>query len=196
MGCSGSRTAWRAISAARVPPGSRTTTGSILLARMHSVSWPRRVDLPEPSGPSRTTKKPRRLIQRNDAAGGSLFHALADLLIDSIHQLLEVRARHDVGLSRGTHLQVADGALIGLSRGLIRHLAGRNRLIDLAGQGLDLIELGHRFLVFTQRCLGSPERLVFRRLSDEAAQVLRLVPDHSVTLLCASRYRSRPNRST
>ena len=61
-GCSGSRSACRAISAALVPPGSRTTSGSILPALRRSASGPISVDLPEPSGPSRTTKKPRRLI--------------------------------------------------------------------------------------------------------------------------------------
>ena len=79
-------------------------------------------------------------------------------------------AGDDVRLADRAHLEVAHRGLVRLGGGLVGHLALGDHLVHLAGQRLDLVQLGDGVLVLAQRRLRPPQRLVLRRLADQSSR--------------------------
>src|SRR5690606_1415545 len=147
----------RAVSPTRSPPSGTFPPGG--RPRWTSPSPP------VPRG-RRTAPAPARSREGDDPALRAALDALPDLLVHPLHELVEVGARHHVGLADGAHLEVAHRRLVGLGGGRLRHLPRGDRLLHLGRQGLDPLQLGHGVLVVAEARLRPAECLVFVALAD------------------------------
>src|ERR1700722_5382501 len=169
----------RTRSPSALAPGSRTNT-----APTDSASRDACVDLPTPSVPSSTMRRPgmgRRLTQRDDRALRALPNAVQDPVVHVDHGLIEVLLRGNRPLIDRLALDLAEQVIeltLHIGRGAFPAL---DQLLGVGADLLHLLERRHGLTIAVQRLVGPFHRLVLRALADQSTELYRpLLERHSV----------------
>src|SRR5258708_19757504 len=187
-----------------VPPGSCSVTCRTPRASSDAASRASCVVLPEPSPPSKTMILPRPAEscvtgspQGDDRARGAPLDAVGNPVVHPHHELVEVLSCGDQSLAHAVRLHLREERvqfLFHLRRGSLATLDHRLRVLT---QLLHLPKHRDGITVVAQCIIRALHSLIFRTLSNETSDLLRLFLDHSrSSLRVATTKRSRPVRST